>query len=55
MDRIISVAGILKLQKSKFDFNGDVANAAKLAKELVQLAFTDVRRQIANVYPAHRN
>ena len=55
MNRVVGIARIFKLQKSKLNFDGDVANTAELAKKLVQLALTDVSGQIADVNPAHRN
>jgi hypothetical protein len=55
MNRVVGIARIFKLQESKLHFDCDVANTAKLAKKLVQLALADVSGQIADVNPAHRN
>jgi hypothetical protein len=53
MNGVVGIAWIVVLQKSKLHFDGDVANAAKFAKKLVQLTLADVSWQIADVNPAH--
>jgi len=55
VDGVVGIAGIIVLQESELDFDGDVANAAEFAEQLVQLALADVGGQIADVNPAHRN
>ena len=55
VNRIVGIAWIVVLQESKLDLDGDVANAAEFAEQLVQLTLADVGGQIADVNPAHRN